>query len=71
MDYEFDEMVMITEQDYVVANTWRLIIERTSKSSAMIQRHKPDFSRIAEILPEYRLMGLHFGAISQGVTSCH
>lgn len=46
-------------QDHVMANTWRLIFERPyDHLTPTTPLPTPDFSRLAEVLPEYRLIGL-------------
>ena len=46
-------------QDHVMANTWRLIFERPhAHLSPTTPLPPPDFSRLVEVLPEYRLIGL-------------
>lgn len=49
-----------TVQDHIMANTWRLIFEGNPYQDPIAISPPPtDFSRLEEILPEYRLIGLH------------
>ncbi len=62
-----NEVVLGSIQDHIMANTWRLIFEYRSGRSPVSNTPKPapDFSRLAEVLPEYRLIGLHLAGNSQ------
>lgn len=52
-------------QDHIMANTWRLIFERQpylATTEASTSRSTPNFSRLEDVLPEYRLIGLEIVA---------
>lgn len=52
--------LMGNAQDHIMANTWRLIFDRTARrpSTSSFSTPNPDFSLLEELLPEYRLIGL-------------
>lgn len=54
------EPVLDSANDHIMANTWRLIFERKSRSSRPVfdPRLAPDFSVLEQLLPEYRLIGM-------------
>lgn len=54
------EPVLDSANDHIMANTWRLIFERKSRSSrpAFDPRLAADFSVLEQLLPEYRLIGM-------------
>jgi hypothetical protein len=53
------EPMMTDPADHIMANTWRLIFERTSQRPTTDQAGtKTDFALLEQILPEYRLIGL-------------
>ncbi len=56
----FNNPMMCDAQDHIMANTWRLIFEGQSKSTAPnVSNQSPtDFSVLEQILPEYRFIGL-------------
>ena len=55
-----NDSIMNSSHDHIMANTWRLIFERKSRSSttSIISPSIPDFSVLEQLLPEYRLIGL-------------
>jgi hypothetical protein len=61
-----NDIIMGTPQDHIMANTWRLIFERDPRPKASSRPVRPDFARLSEVLPEYRLIGLHLVAASNG-----
>jgi hypothetical protein len=53
------EPIMANPADHIMANTWRLIFERTSHRPTTDQAGtKTDFTLLEQLLPEYRLIGL-------------
>ncbi|NJN92934.1 MAG: hypothetical protein HC875_02010 [Anaerolineales bacterium] len=52
--------LMGNTQDHIMANTWRLIFDRTARrpSTSPLSTTNPDFSLLEELLSEYRLIGL-------------
>jgi hypothetical protein len=52
--------VLASTNDHIMANTWRLIFERKSRSRRL--SHDPrlaaDFGVLEQLLPEYRLIGM-------------
>ena len=52
--------IMCSEHDHIMANTWRLIFDRTARPSptSLPVSSVPDFSALEQLLPEYRLIGL-------------
>jgi hypothetical protein len=51
--------IMSNAHDHIMANTWRLIFDRTARSTlANPFSLTPDFSLLEQLLPEYRLIGL-------------
>ncbi len=52
--------LMGNTQDHIMANTWRLIFDRTARrpSSSAPSTTGPDFLLLEELLSEYRLIGL-------------
>ncbi len=52
------EPVIEHPQDHIMANTWRLIIERQSRLKPVTLSSPPDFNLLEQVLPEYRLIGL-------------
>ena len=51
--------VMDNSHDHIMANTWRLIFERHQPSHHLtLKQSALDFSILAQLLPEYRLIGL-------------
>ena len=54
------ESIMTHPTDHIMANTWRLILERQNRSTAVRLKAQPlaDFLTFEEILTEYRLIGL-------------
>ena len=54
------DTIMTDPHDHIMANTWRLIFEGDSQGSTATRAPAiPDFSFLEQILPEYRLIGLH------------
>lgn len=51
--------VLASTNDHIMANTWRLIFERRSRSPRLSRdlRLAADFSLLEQLLPEYRLIG--------------
>ena len=54
------EPVLASTNDHIMANTWRLIFERKSRSPRFIadSRLLTDFGLLEQLLPEYRLIGM-------------
>ena len=53
------ELMMVDPADHIMANTWRLIFERTSRRPTTNQAGpRTDFTLLEQLLPEYRLIGL-------------
>ncbi len=53
------EPVMADPADHIMANTWRLIFERSSHGPTTDQAgNSTDFTLLEQLLPEYRLIGL-------------
>jgi hypothetical protein len=53
------ESMMADPTDHIMANTWRLIFERTSHRPTTDQAGtRTDFRLLEQLLPEYRLIGL-------------
>ena len=53
------EPMMADPTDHIMANTWRLIFERTSHHPVTDHAGtRTDFSLLEQLLPEYRLIGL-------------
>ena len=51
--------IMSNAHDHIMANTWRLIFDRTERSTpSNFSSPSPDFSLLEQLLPEYRLIGL-------------
>lgn len=51
--------MMTDPTDHIMANTWRLIFERTSHRPTADQiGTRTDFALLEQLLPEYRLIGL-------------
>lgn len=51
--------MMIDPADHIMANTWRLIFEQTSRRPTTDQAGtRIDFALLEQLLPEYRLIGL-------------
>lgn len=57
-----NDLFLDTVQDHIMANTWRLIIERAASRRRPHVQPIPDFRLLVEVLPEYRLIGLHLAA---------
>jgi hypothetical protein len=55
-----NEFAMTHPHDHIMANTWRLIIERKSRPAAASQSSPcvDDLCLLEQLLPEYRLIGL-------------
>lgn len=51
--------------DHIMANTWRLIFERKSRSKTATPSLLADLRRLEQLLPEYRLIGLFLANDSQ------
>ncbi len=49
--------IMNQPHAHMMANTWRLILERNPLFREQCQ-DTPNFARLEELLPEYRLIGL-------------
>lgn len=56
----FQDSLITHRNDHIMANTWRLIFERKSRSADMKTHHKQlaDASAFEDLLTEYRLIGL-------------
>jgi hypothetical protein len=53
------KLMMTNPTDHIMANTWRLIFERTSRRPTTNQAEpRTDFTLLEQLLPEYRLIGL-------------
>lgn len=52
--------IMSSDHDHIMANTWRLIFDRTARPSttSLPSSAISDFSILEQLLPEYRLIGL-------------
>ena len=52
--------IMNSDRDHIMANTWRLIFDRTARpsSTSLPSSVLSDFSILEQLLPEYRLIGL-------------
>jgi hypothetical protein len=52
--------IISSDRDHIMANTWRLIFDRTARpsSTSLPSPIISDFSILEQLLPEYRLIGL-------------
>lgn len=52
--------IMSSDHDHIMANTWRLIFDRTARPSttSLSSSSVSDFSILEQLLSEYRLIGL-------------
>jgi len=52
--------IMSSDHDHIMANTWRLIFDRTARpsSTSLPSSSISDFSMLEQLLPEFRLIGL-------------
>lgn len=55
--HEF-ELHMKRPQDHIMANTWRLILERRSKDKTGKPMPMIDLTILEQVLPEFRFIGL-------------
>ena len=55
---QINELIMNHPNDHIMANTWRLIFERTTQVPSQVAASKSDFTILEQLLPEYRLIGL-------------
>jgi hypothetical protein len=53
-----NEPIMEQASDHIMANTWRLIFERTARLPSEAIASNPDFTVLEQLLPEYRMIGL-------------
>jgi len=59
------QIFLDTVQDHIMANTWLLIFEQNSLSEFKRPQAMLDFARLVEVLPEYRLIGLHLAQTTE------
>jgi hypothetical protein len=55
-----NDSIVGNSHDHIMANTWRLILERQLRPAPRrnLSQPVPDFIRLEELLSEYRLIGL-------------
>ena len=51
-----DLFQMKNPHDHIMANTWRLIFEHSTRTT-LPQTEQRDLSKLEKLLPEYRLIG--------------